>query len=61
MLNKIVSFFKESYQELQKVTWPTRDEAVNSAIITIGFIVLFSLFLAFVDNIFRHFIVWLVR
>ena len=42
-------FYKESLQELQKVTWPTKDEALSYAMVTIGFIVVFSLFLAVVD------------
>lgn len=42
-------FLKESYQELQKVTWPTKDEALNSAMVTIAFIVTFSLVLVAID------------
>jgi preprotein translocase SecE subunit len=42
-------FIKEAYQELQKVTWPTKDEALNSAMVTIVFIVGFSLILVTID------------
>lgn len=42
-------FIKECYQELKKVTWPTREVALNSAIITVLFVIFFSLFLALLD------------
>jgi len=29
-MKKIVLFFKESFAELKKVTWPSRDEVVSS-------------------------------
>ena len=29
-MKKIIQFFKESYAELRKVTWPPRDEVVAS-------------------------------
>ena len=33
---KIISYFKESYTELvQKVSWPTRAELTNSAIVVL--------------------------
>ena len=42
-------FLKECYQELKKVSWPTREVALNSAIITVLFVIIFSLFLAVLD------------
>jgi preprotein translocase subunit SecE len=45
------SFFKESYQELKKVTWPSKEQATSSALITIAFIVCFSLALSVVDYV----------
>ncbi|MGA2143211.1 MAG: preprotein translocase subunit SecE [Brevinematales bacterium] len=44
-------FVRESYQELKKVTWPTRELALNSSLVTIGFVVGFSLLLALLDYI----------
>ncbi len=55
------SFFKESYLELRKVTWPTKEHALNSAIVTIFFIVSFSLLLAFIDYIINIIVIGLVR
>lgn len=54
-------FFGESMQELKKVTWPTKDEALNSALITIGFIVVFSLVLAGFDAILYFVVMKLVK
>ena len=34
-MNKIFSFFKESYAELRKVIWPSREDVVSSVIIVI--------------------------
>ncbi len=54
-------FVRESYQELKKVTWPTRELALNSSMVTIGFIVGFSLMLALLDYIVNLFTKGLVR
>lgn len=45
------NFIKESWEELKKVSWPSRELAWNSAIVTIVFIVVFSVFLALVDYV----------
>lgn len=44
-------FVRESYLELKKVSWPSRELAVNSSMVTIGFVVGFSLMLAILDYI----------
>ncbi|MGC8764606.1 MAG: preprotein translocase subunit SecE [Brevinematia bacterium] len=43
------NYVKESFAELKKVSWPSRELAWNSAIVTIVFIVVFSLFLSLLD------------
>jgi|YelNatPaOPRAMG01_1025707.scaffolds.fasta_scaffold00345_59 preprotein translocase SecE subunit len=42
-------YLNECFDELKKVSWPSREVAWNSAIVTIIFIVVFSLFLAVID------------
>jgi len=42
-------YLKECFDELKKVSWPSREVAWNSAFVTIIFIVVFSLFLAVID------------
>ncbi len=54
-------FVREAFQELKKVTWPTREIALNSSGVTIGFVVGFSLLLALLDYIFNIVIKGLVR
>jgi len=49
-LKKIIQFFKESKEELQKVTWPTRDEVTSFTGVVIVTIVVLSIFLWLVDK-----------
>lgn len=44
-----VEFVKESWQELQKVYWPTRKETYMATIVVIIVVILVSLYLATVD------------
>lgn len=55
------SFLKESYQELLKVTWPTKEHALNSAVVTVLFIVSFSLMLAFIDYIINILVIGMIK
>jgi len=61
MVNKFVNFLKESYGELKKVSWPTKEDAVNSSVVVIAFIVFFALFLALVDYVVNMIVMGLVR
>jgi len=42
-------FFKESWQELKKVHWPSRKETYAATLVVIVVVVLISIFLALVD------------
>lgn len=44
------SFYRESLAELRKVTWPSRQDAMNLTTAVIGMTVAMSLFLALVDG-----------
>ena len=44
-----VEFCKESWQELQKVHWPSRKETYTATMVVIVVVVLVSLYLATVD------------
>jgi preprotein translocase subunit SecE len=61
VFSRIASFIKESIEELKKVTWPSKDEAISSSIIVIGFIVIFSVFLSLIDWVVEFLILALVR
>ena len=34
--NKLTNYLRESYQELRKVVWPTRQETTNHTMVVIG-------------------------
>jgi preprotein translocase subunit SecE len=48
-MNKLVQFVKESYAELRKVIWPSRDDVVSSVKIVIVSTVLIAAVLGLVD------------
>ncbi len=48
-ITKAKQFFAESRQELKKVTWPTKQQAIASTWVVIAVVVMVSLFLGLVD------------
>jgi len=50
--NALVKYFRDSFQELQKVTWPTRNQAIKITAIVLGFTLVFAAFLGIVDFLF---------
>lgn len=52
MMDQIILFLKESYAELQKVTWLSRKEVIGSTVVIIVLILILSVFVAFIDFIF---------
>lgn len=48
-VNNGVEFCKESWQELQKVYWPSRKETYMATMVVIVVVILASLYLATVD------------
>ena len=51
-MNRIVQFFRESYAELRKVTWPSREEVGNSTKIVLISVSLIAVALGLVDFVF---------
>jgi len=51
MIEKIGNFFREVKVEMQKVTWPTRDELKESTKLVIIATFVVTLFIGVVDNI----------
>lgn len=52
--NKIKQYFTDSFQELGKVTWPTKHRAVNICILVVSFVVISAAVIAAVDFIFHQ-------
>jgi preprotein translocase subunit SecE len=50
-MKKIILFFQESYAELRKVTWPSRDEALASTKVVLVSTIIIALMLGAVDFI----------
>ncbi len=55
-MNSLFKFLKEVRQEMRKVVWPSKDEAVQLTTIVLGVVVFVSLYIAFLDYIFSRFI-----
>ncbi len=51
MLNAITQYFKDSYQELHKVSWPTKNQAVRISAIVLGFSLVTAAFLGLLDYV----------
>ena len=49
MKEKIIRYVKETVVELNKVTWPTKDEIIGSTIITIFVTLVMSVFTFGID------------
>ncbi len=47
----LTTFFQESRAELRKVTWPTRQEAMNLTIAVIAMTVFIAAFLGIIDEL----------
>jgi len=47
--NKVTNYVRGSFQELTKVTWPTKNQAVRLTIIVLGFCLVCAVFLAGID------------
>ncbi|MBA7477237.1 Protein translocase subunit SecE [subsurface metagenome] len=48
-MKKIIRFFKESFAELKKVTWPSREEVASSTKVVLVSVLLIALVLGLVD------------
>jgi len=48
-MNKVIQFFKDSYAELRKVIWPSRDSVIASTKVVLFSTIAVALFLGVVD------------
>ena len=48
-MNKVVQFVKESYAELRKVSWPSREDVISSVKVVIISTVIIAAVLGLVD------------
>jgi len=48
-VKKIIQFFKESYAELKKVVWPSRDDVVSSVKVVVISTIIVAAILGLID------------
>lgn len=51
-MHKVIEYFKEAKSELKKVTWPTRQQALNHTLLVIGISLGMAAFLGILDYLF---------
>ena len=54
MLNKATNYFKQSYQEMKKVAWPTKKETTKHTLLVIGISLGVAAFLGAFDYLFAE-------
>lgn len=54
MANKLTQYFQDSWQELKKVVWPTRQETQKHTLMVLGISAGTAIFLGAVDFIFTQ-------
>ena len=54
MANKLSQYFVDSWKELSKVTWPTRNRAINICILVLAFVGISTVAIAAVDYVFHQ-------
>jgi preprotein translocase subunit SecE len=55
---KAITFLQECRAELQKVQWPSREEVINSTMVVLGTVIVFSMFLFISDSLFVRLLRW---
>ena len=58
-MRRIITFFQESFAELKKVTWPSRDETVSSTKVVLVSTILIAVMLGLVDFVLFKLVDWL--
>lgn len=54
MAHRFVQYFADSFQELGRVTWPTKKRAISICILVVSFVVIAAAFIAGVDFLFHE-------
>jgi preprotein translocase SecE subunit len=54
----LTKYFKESLEEFNHVSWPTRKQTIRLTILVIGFVILSSIFIGIFDFIFTYLVAY---
>jgi len=52
--NRLTRYFKETWYELKKVSWPTRREAVNLTLMVVAVTLFLAIVLGLMDWVFKY-------
>ena len=52
-MKSVSNYFRESYAEMRKVTWPSKKQTINYSLVVIGMSVGIAIFFAVIDYIFN--------
>jgi preprotein translocase subunit SecE len=52
LVKRIIAFFQDSYAELKKVTWPSREEVGSSTRVVLVSVAIFAALLGLLDYLF---------
>ena len=52
-MNTLIQYFKDSYNESKKVTWPTKQEITSYTLLVVGVSLTIAAFLGSLDYIFN--------
>ena len=61
MFKKIITYLKESREELKKVVWPSKKETRNHTLLVIGITLTVAVFLGAVDYFFNFILENIIR
>lgn len=53
-MNKLTKFIKEVREEMEKVVWPSREEALRLTAVVLGVAIFVSIYVAFLDRVFSN-------
>ena len=59
--NAVVKYFKETRAEVRRVSWPSREEAINLTIIVMTVTIAMAAFLGVVDFLFSRLFSLIIR
>jgi preprotein translocase subunit SecE len=60
MVGRVREFVQEVLAEFRKVTWPSRQELINSTVVVIVVTVVLALFLGAVDIVLARVVEWIL-
>ena len=54
MFSRITNYVSGSIEELRKVAWPTRNQAISSTLIVLGISLVLMVFISILDFLFKN-------